>query len=267
MRADLRHEGIGHLLAELLESFTHLDGRFVRSMRTLVVRPGELTAAFLRGARKEYLAPIQLFLIANVVYFVLQTWLNWNTLSTSFWNHLNGMPYQQFARSHAQSFALREGMTPEELGQALDALGKAFDGRVGTYSKSLVILLVPIFAVGVALIARSRARGYLPSLVFSLHFLAFFLWLQGLVLLPLADAVRRNWSGAQTWQDVDQLMMIPTVGSFVIYLALSLRGAFGYSKLAAVWRALGLVVAFVVSIFLYRFILFLVVLHTLPASA
>jgi hypothetical protein len=195
MRPDLRHDSIGHLLAELLESFTHLDGRFVRSMRTIFVRPGELTAAFLRGARKEYLAPIQMFLVANVVYFVMQPWLGWNTLSTSLWSHQHGMPYQRFARSHVESFALREGKT-------LEALTEAFDGRVGTYSKSLVILLVPIFAVGVALAALSRARGYLPSLVFSLHFHAFFLWLQGLVLLPLASAVARNWSGARTWQDV-----------------------------------------------------------------
>jgi hypothetical protein len=60
-------------------------------------------------------------------------------------------------------------------------------------------------------------------------------------------------------------MMIPTLGSMVIYLALSLRAAFGYSKLAAVWRALALIVVFFASVFLYRFILFLVVLHTLPA--
>ena len=36
-------------------------------MRTLLSRPGVATAEFLRGARRDYVTPIQAFLVANVL--------------------------------------------------------------------------------------------------------------------------------------------------------------------------------------------------------
>jgi hypothetical protein len=39
---------VGHAL----ESLTHVDGRVFRSVRDLIVRPGALTAAYMRGQRR-----------------------------------------------------------------------------------------------------------------------------------------------------------------------------------------------------------------------
>src|SRR4249920_2508411 len=54
---------------QLVQAFTSIDGRLIRSFRYLVTRPGSLTVAFLQGRRKPYLGPIQLFLLANVLFF------------------------------------------------------------------------------------------------------------------------------------------------------------------------------------------------------
>src|SRR4051812_20757375 len=59
------------LLGEWLESLTNTDGRVFRTFAALL-RPGELTAAYLRGERNRYVGPIQVFLIANVVFFFVQ---------------------------------------------------------------------------------------------------------------------------------------------------------------------------------------------------
>jgi len=244
------------LLAELASAFTQVDGKLLRSLRALFARPGELTAEFLRGARRAYLTPIQMFLVANVVYFVMQGWLGWNTMSTPLRGHMTNSPYRAFARAHVEAFALREGTT-------VDALAQAFDGRVDTYAKSLVILLVPMFAIGLALVGRTRVRGFLACLVFALHFYAFFLWLLGLVLLPLAHGLARGWFGVLTWDRIDEVMLIPTFAATGLYLWLSLRRAFGVSKRSASVLALLSVGLLVASIFLYRFVLFLVVLHAL----
>src|SRR3954468_8651264 len=58
-------------LLEVFHTLTDLDGRLLRSLRTLVTRPGELTAAYRAGRRKQFLGPLQLFLIANVAFFAL----------------------------------------------------------------------------------------------------------------------------------------------------------------------------------------------------
>ncbi len=256
LRPDLRSDGTRQWLSELAAAFTQLDGNLLRSMYALFARPGELTVEFLRGARRAYLKPIQMFLVANVVYFVMQAWLGWNTMSTPLQGHMTTAPYHEFARAHVEAFALSEGTT-------VDALVTAFNGRVDTYAKSLVILLVPMFAIGLALVGRMRARGFLACLVFALHFYAFFLWLQGLVLLPLAHGLARGWFGAMTWARINAVMLIPTFGATGLYLWLSFRRVFGVSKRSASVLALFSLGLFVASIFLYRFVLFLVVLHAL----
>src|SRR6185295_17756650 len=61
------------LFDQVVTACTNLDGRLVRSFRCLVGRPGALTVAYLRGQRKLYSPPLQLFLLANLLFFALHT--------------------------------------------------------------------------------------------------------------------------------------------------------------------------------------------------
>src|SRR5262245_33242357 len=62
--AGLAHQGV--------EAVTHADGRIFGTFRALMTRPGALTVAYLNGERRRYLGPIQVFLIANVLFYLLQ---------------------------------------------------------------------------------------------------------------------------------------------------------------------------------------------------
>jgi len=62
----------GHAVEEVFESFWHLDGRIVRTLRELVV-PGRLPVRFLRGHRAPYVPPLRLFVVLSVLtFFVAQ---------------------------------------------------------------------------------------------------------------------------------------------------------------------------------------------------
>ncbi|MEO5814119.1 MAG: DUF3667 domain-containing protein [Gemmatimonadaceae bacterium] len=56
-------------LGELLDQLLGVDGKIVRTLRTLVTRPGQLTVDHLRGRRAPYFKPLQLFLVVNVLFF------------------------------------------------------------------------------------------------------------------------------------------------------------------------------------------------------
>ena len=60
------------MLSETLEAFFHLDSKIFLSLRTLITKPGQLTAEYFRGRRKPYMAPLQLFLVCNFLFFILQ---------------------------------------------------------------------------------------------------------------------------------------------------------------------------------------------------
>src|SRR5215212_11767976 len=68
-RLDHHDLTITGLIEHAVESLTHLDGRVFRSIYDLVLKPGTLTAAYINGHRRPYLAPFQLFLIMNVLFF------------------------------------------------------------------------------------------------------------------------------------------------------------------------------------------------------
>src|ERR1700760_1248991 len=57
---------IRHFFTHALGDFFHFDSKIFRSFRLLFTRPGFLTAEYLRGCRKPYLHPFQLFFIANL---------------------------------------------------------------------------------------------------------------------------------------------------------------------------------------------------------
>jgi Protein of unknown function (DUF3667) len=58
-----------HLLEDAVDKFTHFDLKIPKSI-LLLFNPGFLTEKFLMGIRKPFANPVQLFLIANVIFFL-----------------------------------------------------------------------------------------------------------------------------------------------------------------------------------------------------
>jgi hypothetical protein len=58
-----------HLLEDAVDKFTHFDLKIPKSI-LLLFNPGYLTEKFLKGIRKPFANPVQLFLIANVIFFL-----------------------------------------------------------------------------------------------------------------------------------------------------------------------------------------------------
>jgi len=63
------HKSIWRLFMEVVESFTHFDGRLWRTLPNLVWRPGRLTRAFLDGKRTSQVPPFRMFLIVLLIVF------------------------------------------------------------------------------------------------------------------------------------------------------------------------------------------------------
>jgi len=80
----VRDYSIGRYLADLLTTWTDLDGRPLRTFRAFVTSPGLLTAEFLAGRRVGYVGPIRVFLLCNVLLFLLTSWSAYATSLDTF---------------------------------------------------------------------------------------------------------------------------------------------------------------------------------------
>jgi hypothetical protein len=63
----------GALTADLVETTLDTDARLWRTLRTLLREPGALTLAWAAGQRTRYLSPFRLYLVLNVVAFLVMS--------------------------------------------------------------------------------------------------------------------------------------------------------------------------------------------------
>jgi len=60
-----------HLAVDSVGDYFHFDGKFYRTVKSLLLHPGAMTNDFLAGRRARYIQPFKLFLFISVVYFLL----------------------------------------------------------------------------------------------------------------------------------------------------------------------------------------------------
>ena len=161
---------------EIAEEFLHWDGKLALTYRTLLTKPGVLTAEFLAGKRVRYISPIRVYLTCSVLFFFLNAVLPARTMIDR-----NG--------HRVAAGVIQVGTsTPQEL-QKLDAEA-AQPGLRGFWLRHMaramrqpehlqaastsgipkaMFVLVPAFAALIGLVYRDRRRRYPQHLAFALH--------------------------------------------------------------------------------------------------
>jgi thiamine biosynthesis protein ThiS len=248
---------IRHFFTHALGEFFHFDSKIFRSFGLLFTRPGFLTAEYLRGCRKPYLHPFQLFFVSNLIYFFVQPYIGWSGLRTTLDIQVHMMSYSNFAsRLVAQRLAAK--------GITLTQFSHSFNHVVDVQARSLVLIMVLLYAILLAVLQWRKKQFFGQHLVFSLHFTAFWLMAIFVALYPgvsllLRFAMRHGVSLPSTnW---DNLIFPIALSLLLIYSFLALRTAYGEPALVSFAKALVLVAAFHYALDAYRFILFLTALY------
>jgi len=269
-------------LSELVDALTNLEGRFLGSLRALIFRPSLLTTEFMAGRRVRWMRPLHLFLLINLVYFFLSSW---NTFSTPLAMHLtmNNFPHRAVAESlvnRAINEPTMEGQTWSEVVgglfqrnppldeaqlAALDRLreyARDFDRRVEVYSRTLIIILIPLFALLPMLVFARRRDGPVRHLVFSTHWMSLFLIVSLLGSFALGVLYRFGSNhDALLFEDliVGSVMMLV----MVVWTAPAARRTYELAWWRAGLLALALALWMILMLQVYRMILFFLVFWTL----
>ena len=242
------------LAAKLLHASTSIDARTLRTARRLLRHPGELAVAWTRGVRKPYVAPFQLFLIANVIFFALQ-WLTGETvLSSSLDSHLHRQDWSALA----QSLVCRRLQATH---MSLAQYTPLFDRAVVVNAKSLIVLMTLPFALVLPLVFWRPRRPVMAHVVFSLHLYTFLLLFFCLALVAARLSAALGFGGLESAR-VDTVLSIINVLACALYLFAAIGPAYGARGVSRVLKAGALAVAVGVIVVGYRFVVFLVTLYT-----
>lgn len=258
---------IAAFLRRALEEVTDVDSRLIRTLRRLVFSPGYLTQAFADGARKPYLGPVQLFLLANLAYFLLQPFSTFSAYNVSLEN-------QRSRQAYSTVLPVAEWADAAATNAGLDAatFETVFNNQSELLARSLVFFMVPVFAVFMSLFMLDRGRPFVDHLVFSLHFFAFdLLVLHCAVLMVwphLVIPVTNLIPGAAAGSGLPALLasVILELGASLLvtvpYLNFAYRRFYGLRRWRALPTAFASLIALFVTILSYRLLLLLVTLAT-----
>lgn len=284
-RADERDLTLRAFVSYAVEALFNADAKLWVSLRRLMTRPGFLTREFVAGRRRPYVGPLQLFLIGNLLFFVLlQLGLGMNTFTTDLVFHASQPIYGSTAESMIAErigpIERRQGRGWEEwlgtLTEEQHAYRERFNETAPRYANSMVILMAPMLAIGFRLLRRRTL--FVRELILSLHFMAFVmllsvalifvLWafltglqlaLRGVDWETAGPLLRGFGSGLDAVLGSEVFSSLFILSIFFIYLSLAFRSVHGDRPLAAVARGLASIVIFFVVLSLYRGLLFFVV--------
>ena len=245
---------LGDFAVRLAENVSSIDGKLVRSFRSILTAPGVLTAAHVRGQRRQFLGPLALFFIANGVFVLLQSLLDMHTLSSPLDSHLHEQDWSGLARSMVNHRL-------QTNGQSLAAYAAVFDEAVAFNSKTLMILMVLAFVPLPIVLFRRQHRAIGAHFVFVLHLYVFVLALLCVALL-LAEAEFLLGGQGLYSPVVDLVLSLFNLAACGLYIYAALGPAYNATGAKRVIKAAVLAGAVGALFVGYRFAIFLITFYT-----
>lgn len=241
------------LLTHAFHSASSVDSKLLRTFRSLLTRPGELTAAYLQGRRKPFIGPFQFFLIVNVIFFAVQSFAQHAIFSTPLQSHLHHQDWSELAQTLV-------AQRVRVLSTTLADYAPLFNQAVEVNAKSLVILMTLPFALVLVSLFHRKERPFVTHLVFSLHFYAFMLVSLCVLLLVLRAASLLVGSSVGS-QRVDWSLFSTLLVACAIYLYLAIGKVYAACGIGRFLTVLLLTVAVACGVLGYRFTIFLITLY------
>jgi len=238
-----------HFVEEGVGALTHFDTKFVRTLKLLFTKPGELSNVYFRGGRSRYTKPLTLFIIINLVFFVFQPHTG-----------LFGNKYPQYMHNPAYAAAVHDQL--RRTGESETNYMARFNANLFNQKKSLLIVAVPVLALFMMILFAGSGRTYAEHFVFSVQVYAFLLSylaaaaLSLLLLMLVMRAVGPDTAAfvrtLQTELAIDTILLV----GLAVYMYMGFRRAYQVSRLRA--AVSGVVLAFTAGflIALYNNLLF-----------
>ena len=234
------------------QSLSSVDGKAVKTFKSLLLDPGQLTVVHLRGQRRPFIGPLKVFLVANALFFAAQSATRTNILSSTLHSHLTLQDWKPLANSMVAAHLKANQLT-------LAQYAPAFDTAVVIYAKSLIILMALGLAPILAIVFRRSHRPIGAHVVFALHLYAFVLLLFCFSLGITELSLLGGGAGLEVpWMDT--ALSLFNLAACLAYLYLAIGKAYGIGGAKRAIAALFLSACVAVIVIGYRFLMFVVTL-------
>lgn len=242
------------LVDQLLQGFTSIDGRLIRTFRSLVCSPGMLTLSYFQGRRKPYVGPVSLFLIANVLFFAMESLTGGSVFTTPLSSHLHTQPWNVVAESLVSH-------RMETLQTTLALYTPTFDHAMARNARSLIIFMALLFGLLPWILFPRSQWPFVGHAVFSLHLYSFMLLL--FCVATTVEFVNRLLGGAGIGSELlDGGISLALLAACAVYLYFATGTVYGGNLAKRAFKTVALTAGVAIIVLGYRFTLLLITLYT-----
>jgi hypothetical protein len=239
-------------LSNILIALTLADNRFARTLWLIVSKPGFLSAEYAEGRRVNYLRPLQMFFILNLIYFFFPVLQLFNS---SLRTQMYYLAHSAWVRKLVINRVVHEGIS-------LGGFELLYNSKSAGLAKLLVMVFVFLAALPLALLfIRKRNRYFTDHLVLSVELACFNMLVNAILLSGVLWGVSRLFkTGGLDWNNYlnDNVL---TVIFILTNLYFVYRAAFAFYNQTG-WKRVVKSVAMVLGLFLaleaYRLLLFFI---------
>jgi len=274
-RAQSGSISVPQFIREVFGDLFDFDSRLWRTLIPLTIRPGFLTAEYLRGRRTHYMPPFRLYLVTSLIYFTLAVFNpvdNFSVASETNADGANSEPETALADVEDQEAGgsdvdielpdcelsgfdtlelpafLAQRLTKERA-QAVCIDAYDVDGRkrlVRRFVESIptgLFMLLPLIALALLLLHLFSSRRYVDHLVFVLHFhtACFVLFSMEFIVSGVIQTTALPEAAAA-------LLGLVTVTYIPVYLFRALRRVYGHGRFYTAFKWTVLLVVYLLGI-------------------
>ena len=240
----VKDKKLSHILNETFHFLTHFEGKFLKTMRTVLASPGKLSRDYCAGIRQRYYKPISFFLLLIIIYLIFPFMEGLN-MRLEYYRGVDGMGEMISQQIDAKMAASQ--MTEQEL-------AKIFRSKSEKTAKILLLILIPLCALALKLLFfRSRKTAYdymILATEINIFVLLVFFTLLPFVLLLLMLVLQIT--GFQ-----EQLFLPVLLIIFAVALTAMFRTFFSAGWISAIVKSLAFIFCYyVISQIIYKTLLF-----------
>jgi len=248
-KLDSSLRSVKHIVGDIFEDLFSFDSKLWRTVKLLLINPGQFEYNYHLGIRKNHMKPVGLFFIVNIL-FVLFSPLNDFYVSLN--DQLNLQPYSSYVKEFFNQYLLNNNLNYQEV-------TLKYDQMVKVLSRTLIILEVPIFMFFISIVCYRKDRYASDHFMFALNthtWLLLWIVVSSIVFKSLGDFL-----GFIGVYNIFEIIYFQTLHiGFVTYVLFAVKRMYQFTWLRTIASVIILMTAFALSHIIYRFLQFVITL-------
>ena len=229
------------IVNSILLTLTFVDSRFIKSLWTVISRPGALARNYANGKRVKHVSPMSLFFVLNLVYFFFPVIQLFNaSMNTQLLSPLRGVYSDIIAHKIVR------------MGIDLNSFTLLYNLKTTSLAKLMVMVFVVVSSLPLNILYWKKNKYFADHVTYAIELACFNLFINTLVLTIVVKLI-----GGGSLLDEISLTVLFIITN--LYFILRSGFTFYHEKgWRLIMKSLALMVFLKVALEVYRAILFFV---------